>query len=188
MLWLPAVVLATWVPGYRGIVALLGDTVFIAFASLICLEWYVWWEFPKWVGKVIELVVLAVYYWLAWRIAQVVPANLTWYVFAASVSASVVVFANAVLTGLPRLIILRNILPPLVLTALFLPAYVPPSLVPAIPTWLLCMALGILFSWSAVSFGVVWLRLPDDVAGSVAPLWITLQFLLGRLGAPGFRE
>jgi len=188
LIWLPAVVLATWVPGYHGIFALLGDTIFIAFASVICLEWYVWWEFPRWVGRIVEIAVLALYYWLAWRIAQVLPAKPAWYVFVLSTTASVIVLVNTRLTGLTRLIVIRSLLPPFVLTALFAPSFLPPNQLPTIPTWLLCASLGFLFSWLAVSVGVFWLTIPDPVARRVAPVWMMLQFVLGGLGVPGFRE
>jgi hypothetical protein len=184
LLWLPALVLATWVPGYRGVIALLGDTVFIAFASVVCLEWYVWWEYPKWAGKIVELVVMALFFWLAWRIAQVVPASLRWYTFVVSTTASVIVLLNALLRGLTRRIVLRNVLPPLVLTALFFPS----SQLPAVPTWLLCVSLGDLFAWFGVTVGGFWLTMPDAVARRVAPVWIMLQFVLCGLGVPGFRE
>ncbi len=188
LIWLPVVVVATWVPGYHGIFALLGDTIFIAFASVICLEWYVWWHLPRWAGRLVEFAVLGMYYWLAWRIAQVLPAKPAWYVFVLSTTASIIVLVNIRLSGLTRLIVLRNVLPPFFLAALFAPLYLAPNQLPTIPTWLLCVSLGLLFSWLAVGVGAFWLSMPDSVARRVAPVWLVLQFILGVFGVPGFRE
>lgn len=58
-LWLVALLASGWVAGLRGLVPLLGDAIFIAFAGLVSLEWYAWWELPAWIGKVTEMAVLA---------------------------------------------------------------------------------------------------------------------------------
>src|SRR5260370_16878969 len=48
--WVLAIVVASWLSGLKGLVPLFGVRVFIAFASFVCLEWYVWWEAPTWLG------------------------------------------------------------------------------------------------------------------------------------------
>lgn len=188
LLWLSILVLIITVSGHRGIVALLGDTIFIVLASLIILEWYAWWELPRWAGKLAELIVLVVYLGLAWRIAQLASPHVAWYLLVASISATVYFFAVEALSNPLRQIVVRNVLPPFVITALLVPRFVPSTQMPTIPTWLLAVSLYFLFSWLAVVLGGIWLKLPETVASSVAPMWFAVEFLLHRLGVPGFSE
>lgn len=186
LVWIPALVVTTWVAGYRGLVPLLGDAIFVAFASLLALEWYAFWKLPPWAAKLTQLVVLGVYWWLSWRIALVTPTNIAWYVFMFAMGASSYVLAYGLTGGLTRHILFRNILPLIFLMGLFLPSQL--GYVPEIPPWLLWGSLGLLFSWLGVFIGAFWLKVPEGVAGLVAPLWFVAVFVLGKLGVPGFVE
>src|SRR5260370_8186473 len=56
--WVLPIVAASWLSGLKGLLPLLGDSVFIAFAAFVCLAWYLWWEAPPWVVKVTEILVI----------------------------------------------------------------------------------------------------------------------------------
>lgn len=184
--WIPALVVTTWVAGYRGLLPLLGDAIFIVFASLVSLEWFAFWTLRPWVAKLIQLIVLGVYWWLSWRIALVTPKSISWYVFTFSVGVSSYVLADGLTVGLTRQILFRNILPLIPLVGLFLPLQI--GYVPEIQPWLLWCSLGLLFSWLGVYIGAFWLKLPESVTALVAPLWFIAVPILGKLGVPWFVE
>lgn len=81
-------------------------------------------------------------------------------------------------------ILLRNVIPPFLLTALLIPS----QFVPVIPHWLLWMTVGCLFSWLGVVVGGSWMKIPEGFANAVAPLWIVTSLVLGKLGVPWFLE
>ena len=186
LVWIPALIVTTWVAGYRGLVPLLGDAIFVAFASMVSLEWYAFWKLPPWVAKLTQLAVLGVYWWLAWRIALVTPRSIAWYVFMIAMGASGYVLADGLTRGLTRHILFRNMLPLIFLMAIFLPPQL--GYTPDIPLWLLWLSLGLLFAWLGVVIGALWLKVPESVAGLIAPLWFVAVFILGRLGVPWFVE
>src|SRR5260370_12105918 len=53
--WVLAIVVPSWLSGLKGLVPLLGDSVFIAFAAFVCLEWYVWSKPPPPSSKLTQI-------------------------------------------------------------------------------------------------------------------------------------
>jgi len=180
--WMVALIVFLWLAGPKSLVPLLGDTIFVAFAALFCLERFVWWKFPPSIGKATELAVLAVYWWLAWLVALKIPAGAAWYALVMTAAASSVWFVYVKLTGAIRTILLRNVLPGIFLPCLFLPA----SLRPSIPTAILCLSIGLMFSWLGVIVGAFWLKLPEEISGFIAPIWFATSLVCQKLHVPGF--
>lgn len=184
LLWLAALSIGSFAAGLRGLVPLIGDTVFVALAATVCVEWYAWWKLPVWLGKITELGVLALLWWLAWLIASGIPVQYVWPAFIIAISVIVLPLAFVRLSGHWRRTVVAN-LAGLAVICVF---YIPKESWPAIPNWGLFAVIGILLAGAAPLLGAFWLRLPDPVANSVAPIWFGLAALLGWLGVPMIHE
>jgi hypothetical protein len=184
LLWLIALLIGSFAAGLRGLIPLVGDTVFIACAGTVCVEWYAWWRLPTWLGKIAELAVLALLWWLAWLIASAIPTEYMWPAFIISVSAIVLPLAILGLSGHWRRTVVGNLLGVAVICVF----YIPRETWPMIPVWGIFAVIGILLAGAAPVLGAFWLRLPDTVANSVAPIWFGLVALLGWLGVPMIHE
>lgn len=182
VVWIVAVVIASWLMGLTGLVPLLGDAVFLAFAGMVCLEWYAWWTWPEWVGKLTELIVIALLYWLAWLVAAKLPPALHWPVVVASFSLMTLVLVHGFFGSNVRLVLV--ILAPIGLVLLLLPYEVVPIL--SFPVVWLAIALSL--SWATAPIGALWLRLPRWIADLVAPVWFAVSALLAHFGVPHIRE
>lgn len=178
--WLVAIVVGSFVAGLRGLVPLLGATLFVAVAAVVCVEWYAWWALPRWVGKLTELAVIAILWWLGWLIAHALPPGFIWPALVASVTLTVYFLGATFLSGITRRVMLYNVLPPFVAVSLFIPH----EHWPEVSTTTVWIAIALTLCWLAPVLGGLWLRLPDVVTRTAAPAWFILMALLGWLGVP----
>jgi hypothetical protein len=184
LMWLIAIVAVSFATGLRGLVPLLGDTLFVAIGQTVALEWYAWWALPKWAGKLTELAVLALLWGLGWMIAHALPPGFRWPALAVSVTLTIYFFGALLLSGVTRRIVLYNVMVPIVITAFVLPR----EYWPEVSTTVVWIALSLTLAWLAPVLGAWWLRLPDIVTNTATPAWFILIAFLGWLGVPLITE
>jgi len=182
--WVLAIVVASWLSGLKGLVPLLGDSVFIAFAAFVCLEWYVWWEAPTWVGKVTEILVILLLWWLAYLISLALPKTWGWPIVVLTVGCSLLMLARRWRVSNLKQVFAQRLVVNFAITATAACLLMPAKMWPAIPVWLLTFVFGSALACLAPIIGGVWLMLPEWAANVVAPLWFLICTVLNKFGVP----
>lgn len=182
-LWLVTLVTVSWVGGVRGLVPLVGDTMFIVFAAITCLEWYAWWSMPVWVGKLAEVAVVTFIWAFGWLIARAIPADVAWPFTIAGFATLAILISYELPLRVPRILIWGLLIP-----CAFILLLLPGDMRPAVSLQVLWPGISLALCAAAPIMGGLWLKLPESVGNALAPLWFGLAAVLAHLGVPFFNQ